>query len=392
MMKRILWLLYILLTLAPLAFSQNGFSAHVAVTYDHTQVPNTDQTNFPVAVVTTQTAFKTTGNGGKATSSSGFDIIPYSDVGCTSILTFEWVTQSYGASTGAIEMHVVIGTVSHTADGTFYLCVGKSSITTNQSSLTWSGYSLVDHLSDTGASGTFNDSSSQGNSMSGIFGGMSDGAGVMGRGAVGSGTGGISKTSPTGLPTGNGARSASVWFKFSSTSGNQALLGFGTNASTQRFMLGWSGTFLSLQNDIGGTGWGTTTCCNDTTTWHQFVWTFPASGNLNQSVLYVDGALNSNPGSPSSSVNTVIGGLMSSQLCCGGASSFAFTGTLDELRITSAVLTADWIATEYNNQKSSSTFLTFGSVVNNGYMMPFVADVELPIWTPRILFPLLVQR
>jgi hypothetical protein len=36
-------------------------------------------------------------------------------------------------------------------------------------------------------------------------------------------------------------------------------------------------------------------------------------------------------------------------------------GTLDEIRVSNAVRSADWIATEYNNQSSPGTFYTLGS-------------------------------
>ena len=42
-------------------------------------------------------------------------------------------------------------------------------------------------------------------------------------------------------------------------------------------------------------------------------------------------------------------------------SSAAFNGTIDEVRVSNAVRSAEWIATEYNNQSDISQFLTFGS-------------------------------
>ena len=37
-----------------------------------------------------------------------------------------------------------------------------------------------------------------------------------------------------------------------------------------------------------------------------------------------------------------------------------FNGSLDEVRISNTVRSADWIATEYNNQSSPSAFYTIG--------------------------------
>jgi hypothetical protein len=36
-----------------------------------------------------------------------------------------------------------------------------------------------------------------------------------------------------------------------------------------------------------------------------------------------------------------------------------FTGIVDEARVSDTTRSADWIATEYNNQSSPSTFYTF---------------------------------
>ena len=40
-----------------------------------------------------------------------------------------------------------------------------------------------------------------------------------------------------------------------------------------------------------------------------------------------------------------------------------FVGSLDEIRVSKTVRSANWLTTEYNNQKPSSTFLTVGSEV-----------------------------
>ena len=44
----------------------------------------------------------------------------------------------------------------------------------------------------------------------------------------------------------------------------------------------------------------------------------------------------------------------------GGTAQF-WNGTIDEVRISSSARSADWIAAEYNNQSSPSTFYNFGA-------------------------------
>ena len=45
---------------------------------------------------------------------------------------------------------------------------------------------------------------------------------------------------------------------------------------------------------------------------------------------------------------------------------FNFNGILDEARISNMARSADWIATEYNNQNSSSTFYNVGTAATSG--------------------------
>jgi hypothetical protein len=40
---------------------------------------------------------------------------------------------------------------------------------------------------------------------------------------------------------------------------------------------------------------------------------------------------------------------------------FNFDGLLDELRVSNTARSADWIATEYNNQSNPSAFLSVGT-------------------------------
>src|SRR5213076_2975691 len=57
-----------------------------------------------------------------------------------------------------------------------------------------------------------------------------------------------------------------------------------------------------------------------------------------------------------------------------------FNGTIDEARLSNASRSADWIATEYNNQNSPSTFYNVGSAQN--FPEP---SAPLPKWVERAL-------
>ncbi len=141
----------------------NGYSSRRTVTIFHTQVPNTDQTNFPMLFSGTYTYLATTANGGGVTNSNGYDIIFTSDAAGTNVLPYE--RESYNASTGAVLFWVQVPTLSHTTDTVIYLFYGNSSVTTDQSNKngTWdSSYMGVWHLPN-GTTLSANDSTTNAN-------------------------------------------------------------------------------------------------------------------------------------------------------------------------------------------------------------------------------------
>src|SRR5579864_6628836 len=127
----------------------NGYTYRRAITIDHTKVPNTDQTNFPVLISGTYSYLATTGNGGNVANANGYDIVFTLDAAGTSTLAFE--RESYNGTTGAVNFWVKVPTVSHTSDTVIYMFYGNSSITTDQSNKTavWdSNFKAVYHLSN----------------------------------------------------------------------------------------------------------------------------------------------------------------------------------------------------------------------------------------------------
>src|SRR5579864_3505140 len=89
---RPLWLTLLTLVLwvstEQFAAAGTGYSYSRAITIDHTKVPNTDQSNFPVLISGTYSYLATTGNGGKVMNANGYDIIFTSDAGGLNPLPF----------------------------------------------------------------------------------------------------------------------------------------------------------------------------------------------------------------------------------------------------------------------------------------------------------------
>src|SRR5579885_1498466 len=143
----------------------NGYAHRRTITIDHTKVPNTDQSNFPLLFSGIYTYLATTGHGGGVTNANGYDIIFTNDAAGTQILPFE--QQSYNGATGAVNYWVQIPLVSHTLDTVFYLFYGNSAVTSDQSNKTavWDGnYKGVWHFNQTpNGSGSEKDSTANAN-------------------------------------------------------------------------------------------------------------------------------------------------------------------------------------------------------------------------------------
>ena len=345
----------------------NGYAHRRAITIDHTRVPNTDQTNFPFLFSGTYSYLATTANGGQVTNTSGYDIIFTYDAAGSTTLAFE--QESYSASTGAVSYWIAIPTLSHATDTVIYMFYGNSSVATDQSNKTavWdSNYKGVWHFNQTP-----NGSGSELNSTSNGYNGTpaSSGISLSSDGIAGSSlnfngasnTNGV--TMSPALPGGSPI-TVSIWMKTS-----------GLNSTAQSNMitkLAWATTgwnmeddgqynsnvfFRALPNYTTDVTIPRSTLNNGI--WHYLVGTIDSSNHLS---FFLDGSLYGSV-TPSSLVADT-----SDTVTVGGFGGNAGGGLLTEVRISSLVRSADWIATEYNNQNSPSTFYTVGFAdFSNGY-------------------------
>src|SRR5882724_4516578 len=141
----------------------NGYVFRRAITIDHTKVPNSDQTNFPILVSGTYSYLATVANGGNVTSANGYDIVFTSDAAGTTALAYE--RESYSSTTGAVLFWVKVPTLSHTSDAVIYMFYGNGAVTADQSNKTgtWdSNFAGVWHLPN-GSTLAASDSTSNGN-------------------------------------------------------------------------------------------------------------------------------------------------------------------------------------------------------------------------------------
>lgn len=80
----------------------SGYAFERAIVINHSQVANSDQSNFPVLISATLSDLATVANGGNVQSALGYDIIFTSDAAGQNALAFE--QETYSPSTGAINL------------------------------------------------------------------------------------------------------------------------------------------------------------------------------------------------------------------------------------------------------------------------------------------------
>lgn len=354
-----------ILTLSPASCASSGYGYERTITINHTQVQNTDQTNFPVLINTTDPLLATTANGGHVASANGYDIIFSTDPNGVTKLDSE--IEQYNPVTGQLVAWVRVPTLSHTADTTIYLFYGNSSITVSQQNPTgvWDiNYLDVLHLDETTGTTVFDSTVNANNGTK------------------------VSQSSPTPISTGQigGAQSfngtsdyivlqqpmtsglqkfsVSFWTQTTDTNSNGTYwnqdqflgdstpggssgdFGVGTNSG---YLSMWSGlnsandNALQASNYISDNNWHRIDAVNDGSIIHLYL-DGTDTGQTLSSGLPLDG----------------YGWYLGAQHYAGGG-AFYHQGAIDEFRFSNSVRNADWIATEYNNERTPSAFYSLGS-------------------------------
>lgn len=327
------------------------------VVIDNAQVPNTDQTDFPMLFTGTFAYLKTVANGGNVENANGFDIIFTSDAAGLSQLDHE--IETYDATTGAVNFWVKIPTLTTAADTTIYIHYGNSSISTSQEDVNgvWSNsFVLVAHLPD-GSSLDASDSTA--NAASPTIDGATAGAGQIDGCASFDGSNDQIFYPDSAALSPTAAISVSLWFKRGGGLGaNRCLVSKGDGSSnadsSYEFIFNTSNQLRFEINN--GSGWRTaqySTAINDTTTWHKAFGTFDGS-NVK---IYTEGVLRTTTAF-SGSINNDTRQFRIGRLASG---LMPYNGLIDEVRAASVARSADWITTEFNNQSSPGTFFSVGA-------------------------------
>ncbi|MBV9268867.1 MAG: DUF2341 domain-containing protein, partial [Acidobacteriaceae bacterium] len=350
---------------------QNSAYAYtMPITINHQLVPNTDQASFPMLFSGTYSFLAAAANGGSVQNANGYDIIFASDPVGVNKLNFE--RSAYDPTTGTVRYWVQVPTLSHTADTVIYLLYGDS-VTSDPSnpSATWNNnYKAVWHLDETSGA-TLYDSTGVNNATKTTASDPRPVPGLIGGGQL------FTNTTFTGSPLNNFAQTASgpgtnvtangitisVLMNCNSTNvygGIYRRTAAASDSVTQAQVA------LTVNEQAGGdlAYWVNGTMVDFAAAYAPGTWTYiTVTHNFSTGLvsLYRNGALvatntlGSVPVSNSGYIDVI------------GNRAYAwaahnFPGTLDELKVSGSAMTADWIATEYNNQTNLSAFYSFGAV------------------------------
>ncbi|MCJ7449163.1 MAG: DUF2341 domain-containing protein, partial [Bacteroidales bacterium] len=308
---------------------------------------SSDLTDFPVLISITTSPdrdrLRTIANGGRLSSSNGYDII-FTDQNGSKL---DHQIESYNAVTGEYIAWVRIPVLSYTSSTTIIMQYGNPAVSSNPSleSVWTTNYKGVWHLNGT----DYTDATIYGNDGT-------QNATVSVDGRIAGGKDFNGSTSYIQVPT-NGFvpndnnQTISIWANYATTpGGNRNLISFQNAAASSAIQLGfrggnavawkWAGAIL-----VDG---GAAPSIN---TWHYYVYTYDGT----TSRLYIDGIEADN-----STVAPQTA--MPSEGNIGRYNNGEYIDAiLDEPRFSMSPKSAGWILTEYNNQNDPAGFITLGT-------------------------------
>ncbi len=336
------------------------------------QVTGGPHADFPLLFNTTDPVLRTTGNGGRVTSASGWDIIFATSPTCADSTScggrkLDHEIESYNPATGELVAWVRLPSI---ADGTVvYVHYGDAAVsatTENRSGVWSSGYRGVWHLRETpaGAAGEVKDSTVNANHGTGEV------PGNFPAQAAGQIAGSLSFTGTLDRAVGV-ADNASIrlvdltvsgWARTASVDAQARLIVSRWNASSSSANY-WLGKLDAANMAFGVHSGGVANTVYaplglvNNNAWHYVVGVVDsATASLR---LYVDGV--------QAGAKTYPGPVQTgtSDLKIGRSSDTAlqdWSGGIDEVRVGGVARSAGWIETEYRNQGSPSTFYSLAAM------------------------------
>ena len=317
-----------------------------AIIIDHSKVSG-NLVNFPMLFSVTDANLKTVAIGGRVGRSDGADVLFTDADGVTKL---DHQLDGYSSSTGQLSAWVRLPAVSSTTDTVIYVYYGNPTAADQQNRTgVWDGnYKLVWHLGDGTA---VNPTDSTGNRSDGVVYGAKAAPGVAGGGAAGVLEGVLNGL----INAGDATRTLECWFKITRNFGSdQVICGMGYQTTGNLFSLMYRavGSKLSLDSD----GIARSVSWTPDSNWHHLVAAYTGGTGLQNTALYLDGVLQTTTGGSGPAAN-----MWSTYYDVQHSPAYPLndmTGVVDEFRVSNVARTGAWIATEYSNQNSPTTFFS----------------------------------
>ncbi|MEN8203470.1 MAG: DUF2341 domain-containing protein, partial [Bacteroidota bacterium] len=330
----------------------DGYCYRKQITIQESQIPDgTEFTNFPVLInILSDTDLEDESHSGYVNNSNGWDLVFTSSDGI-SVLNHQ--VEHYDPTTGEYIAWVQVPTLDDNNDTELYLYFGYDAPASDPSTEnTWSnGYVSVYHLHD--------DYLDAAGSNNGLASGVANAEGKIGNGEIYDANSDYISIATSGWALGSGTIEA-----WANTSGN----------TTADYLIGHStgppwGNRIQLYVDDGGAPNNLDLGLGDSHTrhtdivnmsadsWYHVVLTWDGSNYE----VYVDGT------SSASGTYTGLGAFNATANIGNEVNNQArgWNGLIDEFRISTSVRSANWIATEYNNQNTPESFYSLGILEDN---------------------------
>jgi biopolymer transport protein ExbB len=362
-MKRLLFVLFLGLT-SNLFSQPAGYGFGKQILIQSSQVSGLlDLLNFPMLVSFTDPDLRTTVNGGNVENASGFDII-FTEGDCSTLLNHQ--IEKYDPVTGEYIAWVRIPVLLATSDKGIHMYYGNSAIAADPSSTaTWdANYIGVWHMSEDPSGGAPQITDWTAGTSNGTSNGGMTGADLV-TAKIGDGIDFDGSNDYIGvgdvLIDGLTQITVEAWIRPTVLPVKASPSGHNSNEGAIIHKNGASDDNLGITVATGGTAFYIDDGSNNTPVAPAVVvdaWTFVV-GTWNNATMtiYQDGTSAATLGGVNGTfVNN------NNELRFGGVHGTAggnpheFTGIIDEIKISNIARSADWVATEFNNQNSPSTF------------------------------------
>lgn len=313
----------------------SGWTAKRKITVKKGMFPS-DQANFPVLI-----SIPTDPDLAANALSTGNDICFTASDGITRL---KHEVEKYVTATGQLVAWVKLPAASSSSDNVIYMFYGNSSAT-DQSDKTnvWdANYNAVWHMNDTSGT-TVTDSTGNYN---GTKSSSSNPAPVTGKDDGALDINNDNSYVQFNNPIANSTFTLEFWFNLRNQVSYDMLYSNSDNQDIQIFPDGASHLLkTSVENSEKATNFDVTKHYNE---WHHFFWTHQGTATI----VYIDGQVASNQTDTTYIKNDTLARIGK---CVDGG--YSLTGTMDEVRVSNSVRSADWAMAEFNNQSLPDQYI-----------------------------------